>query len=97
VALIIVTYVGFLGVTVRLGQAVTKGGSETPARVYTAGLLGLAIIRGPSLLGRLLSLSTAEAIIAVGGFFKVVGAVALFLSLLYAFGSGLVAVRATSR
>ncbi len=92
VALAFTTCVGFLGVSVRLGRVFVRG-SENPLRLFGAGLLGLALIRGPALAGRTLSIFTSGLLEAIGGVLKAIGGVALFLALLYGFGCGLSAVR----
>ena len=92
-----VTYFAFAGASVRLGQFLLKGEIDVPARAYLCGLLGFFIIRIPALLGRLLSLLTSEALVAVGGFLKVVGTVILFLVVIYSFGSGLMFLRTGSK
>ncbi len=97
ILLLAVTYFAFTGASVRLGQLLLKGDIDVPARAYLCGLLGFFVIRIPSLLGRLLSLLTSEALVAIGGFLKIVGTVVLFLVALYSFGAGLMYLRSVSR
>jgi hypothetical protein len=91
------TYFAFIGASVRLGQLLLGGGIDSPVRAYLCGLLGFFIIRIPSLLGRLLSLLTSEALVALGGFLKVIGTVVLFVAVVYSFGSALVYLRMVGR
>jgi len=88
-----VTYFGFVGASVKLGQLIMKGEAQSAARLYVQGLLGFLLLRIPSLLGRLFALLTSDVFIAIGGFLKVVGAVVLYAALLYSFGAGLVYLR----
>jgi hypothetical protein len=96
VALALVTYVGFLGVSVRLGRVFLRG-DEEPLRLFAAGLVGLALIRGPAIAGRVLSIFGSDMFLAVGALLEAVSGIALFLSLLYGLGSGLTAAREPSR
>ena len=87
------TYFGFLGASVRIGQIFLKGDTDSSARIYLCGLLGFFLIRAPSLIGRLLSLLTSDVLTAVGWFLKVIGTMLLFVFLVYSFGSGLMYFR----
>ena len=73
------TYFAFIGASVRLGQLLLRGEIDSPARAYLCGLLGFFIIRIPALLGRLLSVLTSDALVAVGGLLKLVGTAVLFV------------------
>jgi hypothetical protein len=95
-ALALSTCLGFLGVSVRLGRVFVRGG-EDPLKLYGAGLAGLALIRGPGLAGRMLSLLGSEAFVAVGAALKAVGGILLFAAILYGFGCGLSAARQARR
>jgi hypothetical protein len=97
VVLMLATYLGFLGTMIRLGRIFIRNESDAPSALYMAGLLGFVMVRGPSLLGRLLSLLTSEAFLAIGAFLKTVGGIAFFLALVYGFGAGLTAVRSSAR
>lgn len=96
VALLVSTYFGFLGVSVRLGRVFLKGDDE-PLKLFGAGLIGLVLIRGPTLAGRMLAIFASDMFVAVGAMLKVIGGVALFLALLYGFGCGLTAARGATR
>jgi hypothetical protein len=91
---IILAYFGFLGASVRLGKFVVKiegaAGGASPVKLYLAGVLGFLILRGPVLFGRLLSLLTSDVFIAIGGFFKIVGSIILYIVLVYGFAAALV-------
>jgi hypothetical protein len=96
VAVALTTYLGFLGVSVRLGRIFLKG-DDDPLRLFGAGLVGLALIRGPAIAGRVLSIFASDMLLAVGSLLEAVSGVALFLTLLYGFGCGLTAARESSR
>ena len=91
-ALAVSTCLGFLGVSVRLGRVLVRRG-EDPLSLFGAGLTGLAVIRGPTLAGRAISILGSEAFAPVGSALKAVGGVLLFLAVLYGFGCGLTAAR----
>jgi hypothetical protein len=97
VFIIALTYFGFIGASVKFGALILKGEPESPVRLFLCGILGFIIIRSPVLLGRLLSLLTSDALIATGSFLKVIGAVVLFVFVVYSFGSGLLYAKTASR
>jgi hypothetical protein len=94
--LLVATCFGFLGVLVRLGRVFVRG-QEEPLTLFGAGLVGLVLVRGPALAGRMLSIFASDLFLAVGTFLKAVGGIALFVSLLYGFGCGLTAARRAQR
>ena len=90
VAVLVLAYLGFLGFTVRLGMWMRGLSPDAPASVlYTSGLLGLLVIKGPVLLGILLGLLASAPCQAVGRFLFVLGAAATIASALYGFGGTL--------
>lgn len=91
-ALALTTCLGFLGVSVRLGRILVRG-AESPLRLFGGGLVGLALIRGPGLAGRVLSIFASELWTAAGAILKAASGILLFLALLYGFGCGLTAAR----
>ena len=97
VLLLVTGYLGFLSVNVRVGQLLSRSDAASPTAVYIAGLLGYAVIRGPSLLGRMLALATSDSLVAAGRFLKFVGSVGLFAALLYGVGVGLAALRSADQ
>ncbi len=95
VALFLTTYFGFLGVSVRLGRIFLRG--DEPLRIFGAGLIGMILIRGPALVGRMLSIFASDLFLAVGSMLRAIGGIALFVCLLYGFGCGLAAARGAAR
>ncbi len=95
--ILILVYFSYVGASVRLGQLILKRDTNSAAQIYLQGLLGFFIIKIPSLLGRLISLLTADVFTAVGGFLKVLGSVFLLVVLLYSFGVGLLYLKSTGR
>jgi hypothetical protein len=94
VALVTLAYLGYVGLSVRLGvwmQGRDSGGTaaragQTGATAYTAGLLGLLVLKGPLLLGILFTLLDSEFFRGVGRFLSSVGTVAVILAALYGLG-----------
>lgn len=94
VAVLALAYLGYLGATVRLGSWL-RGGEPAggPASIYTAGLLGLLVIKGPALLGILLGLLSAELFRGIGRVLFVVGSVETAVAAAYGFGGTLRCLR----
>jgi len=94
--LIIATYLGCLGFSVRLGLWIRGAKETTPLSLYTSGLLGLLIIRGPVVLGILLTLLTSNLMQNIGRFMMMIGTAAFYLSCLYGLGCVLLKLRLKS-
>ena len=86
-ALLVLGYLGYLGVTVRLGQWLRRRKPEADAgETYTSGLLGLLVIKGPAVLGILFGLLAWETLRVVGRVLFVIGTVEMVAAALYGFG-----------
>ncbi len=94
--LLVATYLGCLGFFVRLGLWIRGAKETTPLSLYTSGLLGLLIIRGPVVLGILFTLLTSSLMQGLGRFMMMVGGAALYLSCLYGLGGILLKLRLKS-
>ena len=93
VILIVLAYFGLAGVSVRIGQWFIKGEQPSASRLYLAGILGFFLLKLPVLLGHFFSLLTSDAFVVVGRFFKVVGAILVYITVLYGLGTGLSSFR----
>lgn len=91
--LLAATYLGYLGVSVRLGLWIRGVKEITPLSLYISGLLGLLIIRGPVVLGILLTLLTSNLLQNIGRFMMMIGGAALCLSCMYGLGGVLIRLR----
>lgn len=90
IAAIVLAYLGFVAVSVRLGLALRRQKAESPAgAAYTSGLLGLLVIKGPALLGILFSLLTTELFQGIGRLLFVIGSIEMIVAALYGFGGTL--------
>ena len=86
-ALIVLGYVGYLGVTVRLGLWLRGGKPEaSAAETYTSGLLGLLVVKGPAVLGLLFGLLAWKALRLPGRILFAIGAGEEIAAALYGFG-----------
>lgn len=86
-ALLILGYLGYLGVTVRLGQWLRRRKPEADAgETYTSGLLGLLVVKGPAVLGILFGLLAWETLHVVGRILFVIGTAEMVAAALYGFG-----------
>jgi hypothetical protein len=94
--LMITTLFGGLGVMVRLGRLIVRGGDE-PLAAFGAGVVGLVLVRGPGLVGRMLAIFASDLFAAAATLLKAVSGVAVFLVILYGFGCGLTALREAGR
>ncbi len=98
VAVMILAYLGYVGVAVRLGLWMRKAGEAArPGDLYTSGLLGLLVLKGPVLLGILFTLLTAEFFQGVGRFLSVIGTIAVLAATLYGLGGALQYLRSQAR
>jgi len=91
--IIVFAYYGFLTVTTRIGRIFFRKETDSLAHYLLCGLIGIFILKGPILLGILLSLLDSEIINVIGSFFKILGTSAIFLAFLYGFGSSLLNIR----
>ncbi len=86
-ALLILGYLGYLGVTVRLGLWLRGRKPETDAgETYTSGLLGLLVVKGPAVLGILFSLLAPQALQVLGRILFAIGTAEMIVAALYGFG-----------
>jgi hypothetical protein len=86
-ALLILGYLGYLGVTVRLGLWLRRRKPETSAaETYTSGLLGLLVVKGPVLLGIFLGLLALDVLQVIGRILFVIGTAEMAAAALYGFG-----------
>ena len=90
------TYFGFVSFNISLGKILLRRNSDNLSYTFLCGLLGLFVLKGPTLIGILLTLLNANVLIGIGNFLIAVGAIALFASFLYGFGISLVNLRARS-
>ncbi len=88
---IVLVYVGYIAAAVRLGSWLRRGEGSA---VYTSGLLGLLLIRGPVVLGILFSLLSSELFQGIGRFLLVLGAMATTAACIYGWGGMLRSMRA---
>ncbi|MBN1409372.1 MAG: hypothetical protein JW969_00910 [Spirochaetales bacterium] len=93
VIIVAAAYFGFMAVTIRVGKFFMRKESDSIGHQFLTGLFGLLIIKGPGLVGILLSLLTADIIMAIGNIFTIVGTIALFLATLLGFGVSLMHLR----
>jgi hypothetical protein len=93
VFMLISIYLGFQAVCVRIGRIFIKSDADSPLKMFLSGLLGIFILKAPTLLGHFFSLVTSDIIIGIGVFLKFIGTIIIFLVLIYGFGSSLVALR----
>jgi hypothetical protein len=91
-------YFGFIAMAVRLGMWLRRqqedGGGGA---AYTAGLLGLLVIKGPIILGILFSLLTTPLFQGIGRFLTVLGSVEVVAAVLYGLGGTFQYMRAQAR
>lgn len=87
VLLLVLAYAGFAAVAVRLGSWMR--GDRDRGGPYLAGLLGLLALKGPVVLGILLSLLDGELLQGIGRFLSGLGTVVVYLAALYGFGGAL--------
>ena len=96
-AVIVLAYLGFVGVTVRVGLWLRRQKGEGGAGMtYASGLLGLLLVKGPALLGLLLTLLAAAPFPAIGRFLFAVGTIEMAAAALYGFGGTLQYLRVSS-
>jgi hypothetical protein len=96
ILIILFAYLGFLAVAVRIGNFLIKADDGTGMKLFVAGLLGFALLKGPGLLGRLLTLLTSDILSGIGGILKVIGSILVFLAVLLGFGSSLLNMKKSS-
>jgi hypothetical protein len=95
VAALLLAYLGYLGVTVRLGLWLRRQSTDaSPALTYTSGLLGLLVLRGPVLLGILFGLLSGPVFQALGRAFFALGTALTAAAALWGFGGSLRYLRA---
>ena len=98
VALLLLAYLGYVAVAVRLGLWIRKSGQDGgPAETYSAGLLGLLVLKGPVVLGILFSMLTAGLFQGIGRFLIVIGTVTVIAATLYGLGGTLQYLRVQAR
>ena len=86
-AVVLSGYLGYLACTVRIGLWISaRRPQEAAASAYAAGLLGLLVVKGPTILGILLDLLASQTLQAVGRFLYAAGTAAVIASALYGFG-----------
>ena len=89
VLLILLGFLGLLAVAVRLGLWLRGAKEGSAFFLYTSGLLGLLVIKGPVLIGILLSLLTSELLAGIGRFLASLGTALLVTAYLYGLGGTL--------
>ena len=98
ILLILLAYVGYVAMAFRLGLWLRGSSPDvSPAQVYTTGLLGLLVIKGPVLLGILFTLLTADFFQGIGRFLSVIATIFAVAATLYGFGGVLQQIRAKVR
>ena len=98
ILLMFLAYLGYVAMAFRLGLWLRKSSPDVgPAEVYTTGLLGLLVLKGPVLLGILFTLLTADFFQGIGRFLSVVGTIAVVAATVYGFGGVLQYLRAQAR
>jgi len=98
IVLMIFAYLGFVAAAARLGLWLRKSSADvTPGEMYTTGLLGLLVLKGPVLLGILFTLLTTDFFRGVGRFLSVIGTFAVVVATMYGFGGVLQYLRAKAR
>jgi hypothetical protein len=96
VAVLLLAYLGYLGVSVRLGLWLRRLPADAPAAAaYTSGLLGLLVLRGPVLLGILFGLLSSGLFQIIGRILFGLGTAGTILAALYGFGGSLRYLRTT--
>jgi hypothetical protein len=93
VFIIIAAYFGFLVVIVRIGKLFFRNSTDSIPHLFLCGLIGMFVIKAPSLFGILVSLLTNDIAVGIGTFLKVIGAILIFASFIYGFGTSLVSVK----
>jgi hypothetical protein len=93
VLIIIAGYFGFMAVMVRVGKLFFRSSSDSFPHIFLCGLIGLFVIKAPSFLGIFLSLLSVEVIVGIGTFLKIIGAILIFASFIYGFGTSLVSMK----
>ncbi len=91
-ALLVAAYLGFVVVSVRLGAWLGRSGGGAGG-AYTAGLLGLLVLRGPVLLGILFTLLASPFFQGLGRFLFGLGTLEMVVACLYGLGGILVELR----
>ncbi len=87
------SYYGFLAITMRIGKVFLSRGSESIGHLLLCGLIGLLCVKGPTLIGILVSLLENDIVSMIATFLKILGTLAMFGAFLYGFGAGLVLLR----
>ncbi len=93
VLLIGLAYLGYLGVATRLGLWIRREESGSPFFLYTSGLLGLLVLKGPVLIGILLSLFAAGNWAAFGRSLASLGTAVMLAAGLFGLGGSLTWLR----
>ena len=97
VAGLVLAYLGYVGSSVRLGMWLRRQAPDAgPAAVYTSGLLGLLLLKGPVLLGILSGLLSAGLFQGIGRVLYVLGTAGTVVAALYGFGGLLRYLRASA-
>ncbi|MBN1698313.1 MAG: hypothetical protein JW881_12435 [Spirochaetales bacterium] len=91
--IIAAAYYGFLVVLVRVGKFFFKNSSDSIPHLFLCGLIGLFVLKAPSLFGILASLLVNDVAIGIGAFLKIIGAVLIFAAYVYGFGRSLLSVK----
>lgn len=87
VALLLLGYAGFVAVAVRLGMWLRRQQDSTAgASAYSAGLLGLLVLKGPVVLGILFSLLATPLFQGIGRFLVALGVIEVVVAVLYGLG-----------
>lgn len=93
VLLVGLAYLGYLGAATRLGLWIRGLEEGPPAFLYTSGLLGLLVLKGPVFIGLLLSFSDSDALSAVGRFLTSLGTAGVIAAVLFGLGGSLTWLR----
>ncbi len=90
IILIVLAVLGYLAAAVRLGRWIRRRGEdESGLFIFTSGLLGLLVIKGPAVLGILLSLLTSDLLKGIGRFLVSVSSIFMAAAVLYGLGGAL--------
>ncbi|MBN2738950.1 MAG: hypothetical protein JXR70_18360 [Spirochaetales bacterium] len=89
VFIVLLGFSGFLSVAIRMGKIFLRNDSPSLAYLFLCGLVGMFVIKGPGLLGILLKLTSADAIVFIGNLLVSISSIALFVGVLYGFATAL--------
>jgi hypothetical protein len=98
VAVLFLGYIGFVAMAVRLGMWLRRQHDDSGrASAYTAGLLGLLVLKGPVMLGILFSLLATPLFQGIGRFLVVLGTIEVVAAALYGLGGSFQYLRMQAR